>query len=380
MSGMLLGWFGVVFPLVLLALLVGPALFYLIGPWRDRREEVLGGFTAVSISTYFSVFFPNHPAEVAATPQALEDMYQRRFGRRRYAAPLIVLAAVGAVATVWTTQSLEGLLGLREQRPGLLPDVALASVAGAYVWVVSSLIARSRLRDLAPADLWWYSLRFVLATPLAYAVTAVLATTLRAPAAFLFGMFPTETLFTFGRRTFFQAFPTLAGSADTAGPELTNLQGIDTTVAERFSDEGIGRIVQLAYCDPVELTMRCSSYAFSFVIDCTSQALAWVYLEDKLKALRVYSLRGAQEIASLVTDLDGYNDPDPAVQRVAADAQQTLSACAQLLGVSAGTLHYTFLQIAEDPYTRFIGSIWQIEEPDESDGREGAAVSPPPEA
>jgi hypothetical protein len=37
--------------------------------------------------------------------------------------------------------------------------------------------------------------------------------------------------------------------------QLERLQGIKTVIAERFSDEGISTICQLAYCDPDHITM-----------------------------------------------------------------------------------------------------------------------------
>jgi hypothetical protein len=42
-----------------------------------------------------------------------------------------------------------------------------------------------------------------------------------------------------------------------------------------------------------------ASLSFIFVLDVVSQALAWVYLDQKLNDLRPMGLRGAFEIAAL---------------------------------------------------------------------------------
>jgi hypothetical protein len=192
----------------------------------------------------------------------------------------------------------------------------------------------------------------VLAVPLAYAVGAMFAAQLAIPIAFLLGAFPTRSISTMARRLARRTLNLGADTDEKAESELEKLQGIDTRVAERFADEGITTIVQLAYGDPVELTMRCASFSFSFVVDCVSQALAWEYLTDDLPKLRAYSLRGAQEIANLVRELDG---TDLAAQKQAGD---TLTAAAKSLGIDAVAFERTLREIKEDPYTEFILEVW----------------------
>jgi hypothetical protein len=46
-----------------------------------------------------------------------------------------------------------------------------------------------------------------------------------------------------------------------------------------------------------------SSLSFRFVVDVVSQALAWVYLGEKLDQLRTIGLRGAYEINVFLYDL-----------------------------------------------------------------------------
>ena len=134
----------------------------------------------------------------------------------------------------------------------------------------------------------------------------------------MLGAFPTGTLFTIARRL----ASTQLGVADDPqgqGLELEQLQSISKTNAERFYDEGIATIVQLAYTDPIDLTIR-TNFDFTYVVDCFSQALLWIYFTDKSKGLAMYSLRGAQEVSSLMNSLQP--DPPPAGQMLSADALQ----------------------------------------------------------
>jgi hypothetical protein len=253
---------------------------------------------------------------------------------------------------VWVIASVLVWTHLHDETPGILDSTAAAALSGAYVWVVADILSRWRFRDLSPADLWWFAWRLLMAVPLALAIGRLFAADLAVPIAFLLGSFPTRSISTIARRF---ARRTLNLGADTdqdAESQLQALQGIDTRIAERFADEGITTIVQLAYADPVELTMRCASFSFSFVVDMISQALAWIYLADNLAKLRISSLRGGQEIASLIAELDGEDNDAKTVARA------TLDAAAGAVGVPVASFERTLREIADDPYTQFLRDVW----------------------
>ena len=110
-----------------------------------------------------------------------------------------------------------------------------------------------------------------------FAVSAMLNPAVAVSAAFLLGAFPTRSISTLARRFAKRALNLGPDVDEKTESELEQLQRVDTRIAERFADEGITTIVQLAYSDPVDLTMRCASFSFSFVVGCDSQALAWLY-------------------------------------------------------------------------------------------------------
>lgn len=220
--------------------------------------------------------------------RSLPRFYDARFGRRRYVVPVLLLVLLAIIPIDWAIESALAWSG----HPGTavrLPPQAVAAIAGAYTWVAADVLSRWQYRDLLPIHVTWAALRFAVALPLAYAFGSLVAADLKIFVAFAISAFPTRALVTITRRIFRRKLD-LGDAGEKAESELEKLQGIDTRVAERFADEGYTTVLQLAYADPIELTMRCSSFGFSFVTDCASQALAWIYLEDRLATLRVMSI------------------------------------------------------------------------------------------
>jgi hypothetical protein len=168
--------------------------------------------------------------------------------------------------------------------------------------------------------------------------------------AFFVGAFPTTTFFQIARR--FAAKQLSLGDDPVAGAlELESLQCVNKANAERFQDEGINTIAQLAYCDPIDLTLR-TNFDFNYVVDCVSQALLWIYLPNKGETLVGYSLRGAQEAGSLVAAVKGF------VPGEQARAITVLNAAAVALKLPSDALQLTLETVAEEPYTQFLQRVW----------------------
>ena len=234
-----------------------------------------------------------------------------------------------------------------------------------------------------------------------YAFAAVVAEGLGPFIAFALGAFPLATLNSMLRR-----IANTKLGIDTASEKsvdsILKLQGINSTIVERLYNEDISTIPQLAYCDPVRLTMR-SNLTFNFVMDCMNQALAWMYFDDGLDKIRPLGMRGAVEIRHLIDALDA---PDPAakaaearvhseaaLRRIAtlldldtatrqivfreiidtpdtaeqpdvrisvskATAQAALTQIATALNQQPATLEIAFHEISGDPYTEFLRAIW----------------------
>src|SRR5450759_4967364 len=144
--------------------------------------------------------------------------------------------------------------------------------------------------------------------------------------------------------------------------DLLGLDGIDKPLVERLAIEDITSIVQLAYCDPIQLTMR-TNLSFNAVVDLVSQALAWVYLGEKLTAIRPLGCRGAYEVRQLIDFLHAAenppaNDATDNEKLAKEDAEKIVLAIANKLELENDKLCFVLRQIAYDPYTDFIYTTW----------------------
>ena len=188
---------------------------------------------------------------------------------------------------------------------------------------------------------------FVGLCHLTYSLASVAKEELGVAMAFLIGTFPTRTVMKFGQRLFIKTTGITDADTDSAGPtELTKMQGIGKENAERLQQIGITTIVELAWLDPIDITSR-SNFDFNYVIDCISQALLWIYFEDKTKLLYPLGFRGAQEVIFILEQ--SQHDPD---------AKGVLTSAAKAIGVDEVGFMNALDQVASDPYAKFINEVW----------------------
>jgi hypothetical protein len=358
-------------------MVVYPVLRFLFKQWSFRRDRIYAALKGDAVVHYYLRFnhgaglvsdhppLPNQDPACADTyATQTQDLYLRAFkrdfvrwyGRQYYTAPTFILAVLTAAVAWWAAAV------LRVWTLSTPPDnervLAMAALAGAFMWVISDELDRLRRRDFTSTDVYYYIFRVIIAVPFAWALSkarigvdqAQMSLPITVPIAFFLGAFPTTTLFTFARRFVSQTLR-LGEDPATGDLELEKLQSVVKSNAERFQDEDINTITGLAYADPIDLTIR-TNFDLNYVIDCVSQALMWIYFEEESKELFQFSMRGAQEIAALVAWADG---SDPAH---AAAAQQALADAAALLHMNLPTFRATIDQIAEDPYTVFLVDIW----------------------
>lgn len=325
-----------------------PFIHFLIFGLFERRREILSYFGDKSIRLYFEQFYSAEAADLSQHPrESLFTMYNNRFGVRTfllsgavYLASLVLLIAammfsLDAADLHWSGPTLE-------QR-------GLYALAGAYFWVTWDLISRYRQRDVVPSFLYGYGFRFVISIPLAYAVSTLFADAAAPPVAFLLGAFPTTTLIMIIRRQGTKRFG-LGDDMNETKSELEQLDCINTTLAEKFSEIGITTMVQLAYEDPIQLAMR-TNLSINYITDTISQALATVYGLD-LKVTLPFSIRGAIEAAEAFDDLSSTNADDKA--RATAVVQQLAAAMQKPAAIIEKVLH----DIANDPYAIFLREVW----------------------
>jgi hypothetical protein len=218
------------------------------------------------------------------------------------------------------------------------------------MWVLNDQITRWWYADLSPGDLFWASFRFAIAIPLGYAISQFAAESIGPAIAFLLGAFPTNSLFSILRKLGREKLNLGEGSGNVES-ELQVLHGIDARKAERFAEEGITTVSQLAYFDPIRLTIR-TNLGYSYIVDCVGQALLWIYTEQDEDKWRKVGLRSAFEIINLWNAFTGniQADRDKAVAIIRLLASQ--------LTTDEMAVRNVIEEVAGDPYSEFIYNTW----------------------
>ncbi len=333
--------------------LFAPIVHYLISGWVARRREILSSFTEETVLRYYQVFFSAEVKDIKDPTLDFVNFYGKRFGRQHFIIPGVCLFFVSGFILVlvsWTV-----LFWLREENSHqlVLPPIAVSAVAGAYMWVLHDFIRRIQERDLGPTNLFWASFRLLVSAPLGFAITTLFRDEVGVAIAVLLGAFPTRTLFTIARRTV-RSRLNLGDLREERSYELEALQGILRNQAERFADEGVASILQLAYSDPIDLTMR-TNFSFSYVVDCCSQALAWLYFGQDLTKMWRFGIRGGQEIYSIISEID---NNDTSKTREKERAEKCLEEISKEIDLDREVVERTMREIAEDPYTLFLCEVW----------------------
>jgi hypothetical protein len=346
-----------------------PVAHFLRFGWPARKQQIVSRLSDQSITHYRQTFCPMSDFTDSA---GFAKEYDLRYGRHLFWFPVILFCVMVFFLTYlsvswvlshdWASAS-EGT-----------SKIAIFSLAGAYVWITYDLIIRARQNDIVTSDINRATLRVLVSLPFGFAISAFAgiltdsAVTLSTGAlAFFVGAFPTDTVLKFMRRT---AGIPLKLDADSGGDnvqQLTKIDGISVPIAERFIDEGVKTNLQLAYADPIALTIK-SGMDFSFILDCCGQALVRIYFnDDQMRAAQRFALRTGVEIRTLNDALVSYdnvvdasNAGAPARPRNSAQAaaQAQLEGFAAALTLDAASTRFILDQIAGDPYTTFAWDVW----------------------
>jgi hypothetical protein len=332
-----------------------PSLIYLNTTWKIRLKNLMSRFNQEAIQLYLKKYFPSETVPTAAMLNAFfAKKIKSQFGPCQYIMPFILLVVISAIAITLVTISVLGWLEIRPDfKP--LPPIAISAILGAFMWVAFDQLQRFRTGDFTSHDIYNCTYRFLIAVPMGFSFAATVKDPVGVPLAFFLGTFPTKTLMTFGKR-FVTKHLDIGDQAALEKGELEQIQGINKLEAERFKEEGVTNIVQLAYMNPIDLTLR-TNYDFNYVIDCMSQGLLWIYLDKNMEnvKLRVLGLRGAYE-AKVLSKMLASSESG---QKQIADAD--LAELAKVLEVSKEAFQKTLLEVAEDPYTTFIYNIWDVD-------------------
>ncbi len=337
---------------------IQPILAFWRRGWEIKRNDIFGSLGNTAKAKYFATFQKENtaPNNVA---QAFSELYHFRYGRYRLIAPISILTLTLVALTLLIAET-----ALNHLDPAsypstknffVLPDRAIAALTGAYIWVVAALIADSSKYTLPPALLLNATLRLIAAVPVGYAVGSIVSDKSSVLlVCFIIGAFPLQTVQIILQRwaTKKLGLDLSPNSSTETTDQVTLLDGVDALTADRLQAADITTIAQLAYCDPIQLSMR-TNYTFSTIIDLVDQALAWIYLGDKLKDTRPFGIRGAMAVANLYDDMRS----NKAGQKNPADA--AFKAIAAAVKLDENGLKRGFEEIGEDPHVIFLNCLWE---------------------
>ncbi len=321
---------------------------YIFFKWQEKYNALEGYFSERSIKLYYKLFKPAVKPTTRYKDHFKKE-YQKSYGKRNFIVPFVFFGLISAIGIYLIDRTLIHLV-ITKKVDIPLPPIAISAFLGAYFYIGFDQIQKFRSQYFTLYDVHRWSFRFLIAIPLGYAFSYVVKEPIGIPVAFFLGAFPLKTLMIYSRR-FTRKYLKLGDESEIESSELENLQGIDKSEAERLQDEGITNVLQLAYADPLNLAMR-SALDFLYIVDIKAQALLWIYLGDKIKELRKFSLRSAHEAWILDENL---KSDDLEIKKM---GKENLSNISKHLEISELSFKKTLYEITSDPHTCFLIQIW----------------------
>ena len=167
---------------------------------------------------------------------------------RRHVLPLLLLALLAGIGMIATSDSIQVWLGW-EPAAKAYPKIAISAFLGAYASVLYDQSERFRNGDFTAHDVYAAIYRFLIAIPLGISFGLLFTDKIQVGTAFLLAAFPTTTLLKLMRRLVSQRLG--IGEEEKGGSlELEKLQCVGRSNAERYLNEGISTIAELAWTDP----------------------------------------------------------------------------------------------------------------------------------
>ncbi|HSZ53362.1 MAG TPA: hypothetical protein VK801_17480 [Caulobacteraceae bacterium] len=333
---------------------VGPIVFYMFDGWGWRRHVIVCSLSDQAKDKYLSTYH-SELSDPATASRRFAAFYDHWFGRGRLIVPTVLITIIVTLytflLTCYAAQSIAhwSIVYLADDPSGRTAHalaIAAASIAGAYVFVSLEAIGQVARRDVTAEDLCFHALRYMGCVPVAFALSSLVKNDAALIIAFAAGAFPLSMIARVIRQDA-QKRLGVTPTSDTQADLITKLLGVDGAVFARMNEIGVTSIGQMAWSDPIALTMR-TNFGFMFVLDLVSQALAWSYLGTKLETLRPMGLRGAYEIRVLMNEA---NDPASPLN---ANALDLIPQAAAAVGLTLPEFLNAAHQVADDATAEFL--------------------------
>ena len=355
--------------LITTSLAVAPLIRFVMVGWEARRHEFLNRLNGDALTAYLQQFWEIHtrdherfgfidwkPSDETVTEsdkkvtkdqikttmeKAFDAIYSEQYGRSAFIVPIVLLIAIIFISTVLSVLfylDLKQIIHIRTL--DISAKIAIASMAGAYMYVVSNIIQSVRQRSLNTSDIYWHILRMLLAIPIGFALTSPMITNIdvgiRPFVAFGLGTLPMDQIIKVLSEATRKILPS-SFKVDEKSDKLIKLTGVTNRVASILTAEGVDSIEQIITVDPVLLSIR-TGFSFKFILQLGSQAIVRRHLGKSAKKLIQLGLADAKSISALVADLDNDKEKNLAAQK---RAKAVLKFAASRIVVSGGVANDT---------------------------------------
>ncbi len=353
-----------------------PLIRFVVLDWSTRYDEFVNRLNNDALTAYLQQFWEKRVMKASdfiawtladcedktitqkqinsSLENIFDDLYYDQHGRSDFFVPMILLFFTIFISTVLC------ILVYLEQITIVLDDfdatvIAIASMAGAYMYIVSDSIQSVRQRSLNSSTLYWYTLRMLLAIPIGVALTSLIAKDAQPFVAFGLGALPMDTLIKSLRRLSTEKLNLTVEEEES--DQLIRLEGVTGRISSLLIAEGVDSIDQIITVDPVSLSIR-TGLPFKFILHLGSQAIVRRHLGETAEKLMPLGLADARSIAALIDDLDN-KKIEPEEQAKISRATAVLNAATSLVkpensSYTSECLEFNFRQIANGNYTKFI--------------------------
>lgn len=317
---------------------------------RQKRDEVKRLFKGEYLSNYLKTY-------------GGEDLFKDYYDWKGYVLPILLIMLTVEIAIlsqvikgeVIFLDSLAKFSFLKE-----IPTSSIIGLAGAYIWTHYEMLRRYYLIDLTPIRLYNFWLRFLVSGILAYYCELIFQSPADFIIAFAIGTFPVSALSSFVRAQAQDKLKITDEISEFEKPNLHLLQGMTKNIIERFHEENIYSIAQLALANPIRLLMR-TNIEWTIILDLIDQAILYNYVEGKIVQVRETGIRCAMELSGLGEDLMSGD------QETIKLAEDLIIVVKDKLGWDISSLKNLIWTLEEDHQVIFLTKLWDEAFPSSDD-------------
>lgn len=363
------------------AFAAAPYLRFFDHGWWTRYDEFRNELWGDALSEYLWYFWHRladkagalrHFEDGVATQESANDkatrwkkaaavfdtVYKEQYGLSAFALPLVFLLAVVLLETHYVALASiriifpdedVGVIGFLNKLPLRTLGSSVSAICGAYLFVVGDCVDSVRKRSLNVADVYWYTLRMLLAVPIASSLTFALPDGAATAVSFALSTLPVAFINKQLRRL---ASAQMQVQSDEEADQLIKLDGSTASIVALLNAEGVTSIEQLLGMDPVLLSIH-TGLPFRLILRFGGQAVVRRHFGEGAFSLSALGLSDAPAIYCLVRELSAEDGSGPA-SKVIDDT------CVLLQGLSKNpcpqreAVQFSFQAIARFAYTHFL--------------------------